>query len=182
MRRYTPRVFQIASRFFRQRSQVEDVSQEVFLKAYTQLASFQGRGSLEGWISKITTNTCLNILRSAKRHPESTLADLTAEEARWLENKVSAFESGTKASAERSLIAADLAERVLKGLAAEDRLVLLLLDGDETPVKDVSEMMGWSVSKVKIRAMRARRKMRKAVEMLLGSKKLAPIAKTVKGR
>ena len=70
MRRYSPRVFRFASRFFNQRSLVEEAAQEVFLKAFTELGSFEGRGSMEGWLTRITTNTCLNLLRSAKRRPE----------------------------------------------------------------------------------------------------------------
>ncbi|MCI0490950.1 MAG: sigma-70 region 4 domain-containing protein, partial [Blastocatellia bacterium] len=61
----------------------------------------------------------------------------------------------------------DLAERVLETLSPEDRLVLTLIDGDDTPVKEVAEMTGWSESKVKVRAFRARRRMREAVEKLL---------------
>jgi RNA polymerase sigma-70 factor (ECF subfamily) len=85
VRRYSPRVFSTASRFFRQRSLVEEAAQEVFLKAYTQLGSFEGRGSLEGWLTKIATNTCLNMLRGSKRRPELTVSDLSEDEDQWLE-------------------------------------------------------------------------------------------------
>ena len=64
-------------------------------------------------------------------------------------------------------VAADLAEKVLSELPPDDRLVLLSIDGEEMPVKDVAEMTGWSESKVKVRAFRARRRMRQAVEKLL---------------
>ena len=57
MRRYSPRVFRLASKFFRQRSLVEEAAQEVFLKAFTELRSFEGRGSMEGWLTRITTTT-----------------------------------------------------------------------------------------------------------------------------
>ncbi len=50
MRRYSRRVFHYASKFFRQRSLVEEAAQEVFLKAFTELDSFEGRGSMEGWL------------------------------------------------------------------------------------------------------------------------------------
>ncbi len=75
MRRYGPRVFRVASRFFRQRAQVEEAAQEVFLKAFTQLGSYEGRGPLEGWLTRIATNTCLNLLRGMKRRPELTASD-----------------------------------------------------------------------------------------------------------
>ena len=85
VRRYGPRVFRVVSRFFRQRDRAEEAAQEVFLKAFTQLDAYEGRGSMEGWLTRIATTTCLNLLRSAKRRPELTLSDLTADEGAWLE-------------------------------------------------------------------------------------------------
>jgi RNA polymerase sigma factor (sigma-70 family) len=171
VRRYTPRVFKIASRFFRQRSVVEEMAQDAFLKVFTELSSYEGRGSFEGWLSRIATNTCLNALRHNKRRPESPVADLTDEETDWLDNKMAAASTAIHESAERSLVAADLAEKVLRTLPADDRLVLMLLDGEETPVKEISEMTGWSESKIKVKAFRARRRLRQAVEKLLQVKR-----------
>jgi RNA polymerase sigma-70 factor (ECF subfamily) len=70
VRRFSPRIFHVAHRFFRDRSHAEEAAQETFLKAFAQLKSFEGRGSMEGWLTRIATNTCLNLLRSAKRRPE----------------------------------------------------------------------------------------------------------------
>src|SRR5262245_35590301 len=176
VRRYSPRVFRIAGRFFRNRSAVEEISQEVFLRAYTQLGTYEGRGSFEGWISRIATNTCLNELRKAKRHPEFYAADLTDDEQNWLETRL-AGSSLSDDYFERGIIAADLADKVLGTITPEDRMVLILLDGDDLPVKEVCEITGWSQSKVKIRAMRARRKVRKTVDRLINSRR-----KPAKGR
>jgi len=170
MRRYSPRVFRFASKFFRQRSLVEEAAQEVFLKAFTELGSYEGRGSMEGWLTRITTNTCLNLLRSSKRRPELTLSDLTEDESNWLDNNLTAAAAEQHQSTERSLVAADLAGRVLQTLPADDQLVLTMIDGEEASVKDVVQFTGWSESKVKVQAFRARRKMRKAVEKLLTRK------------
>ncbi|MFS8084872.1 MAG: RNA polymerase sigma factor, partial [Acidobacteriota bacterium] len=98
----------MAHRFFRQRSLVEDAAQEVFLKAFTQLKSYEGRGSMEGWLTRIATNTCLNILRAAKRRPELTTADLTEEQDRWLDEKLSSAAGELHRSEEDKLVAADL--------------------------------------------------------------------------
>jgi RNA polymerase sigma-70 factor (ECF subfamily) len=65
------------------------------------------------------------------------------------------------------LVAADLAGRVLQTLPADDQLVLTLMDGEDASVKEVVNLTGWSESKVKVQAFRARRKMREAVEKLL---------------
>jgi len=173
MRRYSPRVFRFASKFFRQRSLVEEAAQEVFLKAFTELGSYEGRGSMEGWLTRITTNTCLNLLRSSKRRPELTLSDLTDDETHWLDNNLTEASAAQHQATERSLVAADLAGRVLQTLPADDQLVLTLMDGDDASVKEVVQLTGWSESKVKVQAFRARRKMRKAVEKLLAVRKVA---------
>jgi RNA polymerase sigma-70 factor (ECF subfamily) len=173
VRRYSPRVFRFASKFFRQRSVVEEAAQEVFMKAFTQLGSYEGRGSMEGWLTRITTNTCLNMLRSAKRRPELASADLSEDESTWLENQMSDVAAERHRSSERSLVAADLADRVLENMSPDDRVVLTLIDGEDASVKEVAEVTGWSESKVKVQAFRARRRMRAAVEKLLG-KQLPP--------
>ncbi|HKY28459.1 MAG TPA: RNA polymerase sigma factor [Pyrinomonadaceae bacterium] len=171
MRRYSPRVFRFASRFFRQRSLVEEAAQEVFLKAFTELNSYEGRGSMEGWLTRITTNTCLNMLRSSKRRPELTVSDLTDDETTWLDNSLAGAALERHESNERSRAAADLADRVLQTLSPEDQLVLNLIDAEEASVKDVVKLTGWSESKVKVQAFRARRRMREAVEKLMTRKK-----------
>ena len=167
VRRYGPRVFRVAGRFFRRREQAEEAAQEVFLKAFTELDSFEGRGSFEGWLTRIATNTCLNLLRGAKRRPELTAADLSEDEGALIENLLAGEAAERQRSAERGLVAADLAERVLETMSPDDRLVLLMLDGEGDSVKEVAEATGWSESNVKVRAFRARRRMREAVEKLL---------------
>jgi RNA polymerase sigma-70 factor, ECF subfamily len=69
------------------------------------------------------------------------------------------------------LIAADLADRVLDVLTPEDQLALLMIDGEDASVKEVAETTGWSESKVKVRAFRARKKVREAMEKLLKPRK-----------
>lgn len=167
VRRYSPRVFQFASRFFRERGQVEDAAQEVFLKAFTQLKSYEGRGSFEGWLTRITTNTCLNIIRSQKRRPELTVSDLTEDENAWVENTQSSVSNKSETSIENKLVAVDLADKVLETLSPDDRLVLTMIEGEEASIKDVAEATGWSESNVKVKAFRARSRMREAVEKLL---------------
>ena len=173
VRRYGPRVFRVVGRFFRQRDRAEEAAQEVFLKAFTQLDAYEGRGSMEGWLTRIATTTCLNLLRSAKRRPELTLSDLTADEGAWLETHTAGAAAEQHRAVESGVVAADLAERVLDKMSHDDRLVLTLVDGEELAVKEVAEMTGWSESRVKVQAFRARRRMREAVEKLLafGGKK-----------
>ena len=140
------------------------------MKAFAQMKSFEGRGSMEGWLTRIATNTCLNILRSAKRRPETLTSDLSDDETDWIE-RVS-DRSGTL-DAEQKVIALDLAERVLETLSAEDRLALTMIDGEGASVNEVAEVTGWSESKVKVRAFRARKKAREVLEKLAGRRHYA---------
>lgn len=165
--RYSPRVFRFASRFFNQRSLVEEAAQEVFLKAFTQLKNFEGRGSLEGWLTRITVNTCINTIRSNKREVELTISALSEPETDWLEQKMSNAAAVQHQANEEKMVAADLVHRVLETMSADDRLALTLLDGEGYSIKEISEMTGWSESKVKIQAFRARRRMRETMEKLL---------------
>ena len=159
----------MAHRFFRDRSQAEDAAQETFLKAFAQMKSFAGLGSMEGWLTRIATNTCLNILRAARRRPELVTSDLGENETEWLE-RVSDSSRAQPLDAEQKVIAADLAERLLESLQPEDRLALTMIDGEGASVNEVAEVTGWSESKVKVRAFRARKKAREALEKLLGRK------------
>ena len=182
VRRYSPRVFSFSSRFFRRYDLIEEAAQEVFLKAFTQLKNFEGRGSLEGWLTRITVTTCINILRSTKPQNELMVSDLTEDETAWLENKLASVSSVNYQNEEDKLIAADLVNRVLETLPPEDVLILQLIDGEGASIKEASETTGWSESKVKIKAFRARRRMREAVQKLLNAKdgKLLKTEKAVK--
>lgn len=119
---------------------------------------------MEGWLTRIATNTCLNILRGSKRRPELTVSDLSDDESGWLDQQLTDASIG---SVENNIVAADLADRLLGTLSPEDQQALLMIDGENASIKEVAEATGWSESKVKVRAFRARRKVRETMEKLL---------------
>lgn len=168
LRRYSPRVFRVCGKFFRRHSLVEEAAQETFLRAYTQIGNFEGRGSLEGWLTRIASTTCINILRTHKRQSELTISDLTENESAWIEDTLSLRASSNHHSDEERFIASDLVEKVIGTLLPDDAMVLLMMEGEGASIKDAAAATGWTESKVKVRAFRARRKMREAVEKLLG--------------
>lgn len=86
-----------------------------------------------------------------------------------MDNTLAILATGKERSIEDHLVAADLADKVLFTLPPDDRLILMLIDVDHAPIKEVAQMTGWSESKVKVKAFRARRRMRQAVEKLLKS-------------
>ncbi|MEJ7860422.1 MAG: RNA polymerase sigma factor [Pyrinomonadaceae bacterium] len=172
VRRFSPRVFRFAGRFFRSYSLIEEAAQEVFLKAFVQFKNFEGRGSFEGWLTRITINTCINLLRNAKRQPELSVSDLSGDESDFLDQILSNAHSADYRDAEQKLITADLVKRLLDTLPPEDALILTMIDGDGASIKEVAALTGWNESKVKVRTFRARKRVRETLQKLLKTGKV----------
>lgn len=170
VKRFSPRVFSYSARFFKRHSLVEEAAQEVFLKAYTQLANYEGRGSLEGWLTRITVTTCINILRSTKPQSELTVSELSDDESEWLEERLMNAASLDHQTHEDKLIAADLVSRVLETLPPDESFLIQMLEGEGATVKEVARMTGWSEAKIKTKAFRVRRRMRESIQKLLNAK------------
>lgn len=165
--RHRRRVSLIGSRFFRQREQIEEIVQESFTKAYFALPDFsnQQAASFAAWLSRIAYNSCYDELRRAKRRPESALEDVSEEDSAWLKETLQSVDAGS--DVEDLAVARDLAGKLLSRLSAEDRMVLVMLDAEEMSVSEIANTMGWSVSKVKVRAHRARAALRKVLKRFL---------------
>jgi len=162
VRKYQPRVFAMARRYARRESEVEDIVQEVFLKGFQKLSTYRGDAPFEHWLMRLGTRTCYDYLRRQQRNRETALAELTDEEDQWLERFASAPEAASEyAAAARSLVA-----RLLEQLKPEARMVITLLEIEERSVKEVADLTGWSESKVKVRAFRARNEMRKILQRI----------------
>ncbi len=155
-------VASVASRYVRRPEQVEEVMQTAFAKVFFELKRFRGDHDLSfpSWLARITTNTCLDLLRSQKRRPEELVEDLCGLEPVQLE--VAAHRSS-----EDKVIDRDLAEKLLSHVAADDRALLHMLYAEEMSVADVAGQFGWSVSKTKVRAWRARHSLRRVMKRYL---------------
>ena len=166
--KYQPRVFATARRYARRESEVEDIAQEVWLKAFEKLKSFRGEAPFEHWLMRMTVRTCYDFLRGHQRNRESSFSDLSGPESEWLERFVTAPETaGESAEAARLLIG-----RVLERLSPPARLVITLLEIEDRSVKEISKLTGWSVPLVKVRAFRARAEMRKILAKISTDKYL----------
>jgi RNA polymerase sigma-70 factor (ECF subfamily) len=165
--RHRRRVSLIASRFFRQREQVEEIVQESFTKAYFALNDFSNEqeASFAAWVARIAYNSCYDELRRKKRRPESALSDVSEEDATWLKESLRSTDAGS--DVEELAVARDLAQKLLARLSAEDRLVLVMMDAEGLSVAEIADMTGWSVSKVKVRAHRARASLRRVLQRFL---------------
>jgi RNA polymerase sigma-70 factor (ECF subfamily) len=164
--RHNRRVFSIARHFFRSPETVEDIVQETFAKAFFSLASYRRGASFEQWLAKIAVNNCYDELRRRKKRSESLITEISADDESWLENKLAGSSFEIHFNEAERLRAAEIAGKLLEKLSVEDRLILVLLHGEDNSVKELSQMLGWSEAKVKIRAFRARHAMRRALGRL----------------
>ena len=160
--RHRRRVAGVVGRFFNRPERIEELVQETFTKLYFALGDYSPvRGAtFATWLSRIAINTCYDELRKIKRRPETTIGNVSDTEILWMKARL---RSGPVADAESNAIARDLAEKLLARLSLDDRLVLTLLDGEETSVNEIAALMAWSISKVKVRAHRARAALRKVL-------------------
>jgi len=168
VQKYSPRVFATARRYARRESEVEDIVQEVWLKAFQKLGSFRGEAPFEHWLMRLAVRTCYDFLRGHQRNRESSFSDLTEPEEDWLDRFVSQPDSaGADSDAARVLVA-----RVLDQLSPPARLVITLLEIEDRSVKEIARLTGWSVPLVKVRAFRARAEMKKVLAKIAKEKYL----------
>ncbi|HTA95643.1 MAG TPA: RNA polymerase sigma factor [Verrucomicrobiae bacterium] len=166
--KYSPRVFATARRYARRESEIEDIAQEVWLKAFDKLKSFRGEAPFEHWLMRMTVRTCYDFLRGHQRNRESSFSELSEPENDWLERFVAAPDTATdNADAAKLLI-----ERVMEKLSPQARLVITLLEIEDRSVKEIAQLTGWSVPLVKVRAFRARGEMRKILAKMTKDKYL----------
>lgn len=142
------------------RERVAELTHEVFVRAYRSLAGYRGDSPFGHWLAKVTVRTCHDFWRSEYRRRERPMSDLS-EECRAFVEEVSAVETSEAAedSASRSE-ARELLAWALDKLSPTDRMVVTLTHLEERPVAEAAEMLGISVPNVKVRAFRARKKLR----------------------
>ena len=168
VRKHTPRVFATARRYARRESEAEDIVQEIWLKAFQKLRSFRGDAPFEHWLMRLAVRTCYDFLRGHQRNRERAFSELTEAENDWLDR----FVSQPDGADQNAAAARQLVERVLEELSPPARLIITLLEIEERPVKEISQLTGWSVPLVKVRAFRARAEMRKILTRMAWDKYL----------
>lgn len=168
VQKYSPRVFATARRYARRESEVEDIVQEVWLKAFQKLRGFRGEAPFEHWLMRLAVRTCYDFLRSHQRNREASFTDLSQPESDWLEH----FASDPAKADEEALAARQLVNRILTELSPAARLIITLLEIEDRPVKEIAQLTGWSSTLVKVRAFRARAEMRKIVARIAKEKYL----------
>lgn len=161
--RHRYKVTATARHFFPQLADAEDLAQDAFIRAYTNLTSLRAGVPFKNWLLKITVNLCLDQLRKQKRRREIVSSQLNSEQRQWPQPQWSSVQENEQLRFERISDARALLARVLDRLSPKDRAVLYLLYDEERSVAEIAKLLGWSKSNVKVRAFRARRALRTAI-------------------
>lgn len=159
VKKYLPRVFATARRYARRESEVEDIVQETWTKAFQKLRTFRGDAPFEHWLMRLAVHTCYDFLRDHQRNRETSFTEMSDSESDWLES----YATQSDDADERSAAAQQLVKRLLEMLSPPARLIITLLEIEERSVKEIAQLTGWSVPLVKVRAFRARAEMKKCL-------------------
>lgn len=156
VRRHQHRVFAVAGGILRRREDVEDIAQQVFVKAYFSLKRFDQRAAFSTWLYKITVNECWDLLRKKKVRPLVYESDLSEDQARQFDANDQRHSSEPDIS--EKLEARQRVEQLLDGLDERDRTMLILKEVEGFAVEEIAEILDLNPNTVKVRLFRARRR------------------------
>jgi RNA polymerase sigma-70 factor, ECF subfamily len=157
VRRLYPLVAKMVRSHRPRRTSEEDLCQMIFIKVFQKLSQFSGKVPLEHWVSRIAVNTCLSQIEAEKVRPELRHADLSEEEQAVVENLAT---SSDELAPDRQLASRQLVEHLLQLLKPVERLVIDLLYLQGRSVEEIHKITGMGVAAIKVRAFRARQKMK----------------------
>jgi RNA polymerase sigma-70 factor (ECF subfamily) len=157
VRRLHPLVAKLVRAHRPRRTAEEDLCQMIFIKVFQKLSQFSGKVPLEHWVSRVAVNTCLNQIEAEKARPELRYADLSEEEQAVVENLAT---SARELAPDERLASRQLVEHLLGLLKPAERLAIDLLYLQGRSVEEIRKITGWSVALIKVRAFRARQKMK----------------------
>jgi RNA polymerase sigma-70 factor, ECF subfamily len=156
VRRHQHRVFAVAGGILRRREDVEDIAQQVFVKAYFSIKRFDQRAAFTTWLYKITVNECWDLLRKKKVRPLLYESDLSEEQVQQF-GAAERVESGAQDVSDK-LEAQQRVEILLQGLDERDRMMLILKEVEGFAIEEIAEILDLNANTVKVRLFRARRR------------------------
>lgn len=166
VRRHQSRVFAVAAAILRNKEDVEDIAQQVFMKAYFSLKRFDQRAAFSTWLYKITVNECWDVLRKRKARPLLFESDLSEEQARQFQ--VSGDREDRQPDASKQLETKERLEKLLACLEERDRLMLVLKEVQGFSVEEIAEILEINGNTVKVRLFRARQRITEKVKRRRG--------------
>lgn len=166
--RLYPLVAKIVQAYLPRDLAADDWMQEVFVRVLTRLDQYRADAPFEHWVSRLTVRVCLDALRARRRRRELRWADLDVREAAVVSGAASAADV---LSPLESLAAREVVDKLLDTLSADDRVIIAMLDMEQRSVAEVAALTGRTSVGVKVRAMRARRRLRLVLEQMFGEQK-----------
>ncbi|HEY2456633.1 MAG TPA: sigma-70 family RNA polymerase sigma factor [Candidatus Acidoferrum sp.] len=154
--RHQNRVLAVAGGILRNKEDVEDIAQQVFLKAYFSLKRFDQRAAFSTWLYKITVNECWDLLRKRKVRPLLYEAELSEDQARQYQASEDVADGAPDVS--ERLASQQQVEKLLDCLEERDRMMLILKEVQGFSVEEIAEILEINGNTVKVRLFRARQK------------------------
>lgn len=168
--KYQRRLARLISRFVRDAAEVEDVTQDAFIKAYRALPTFRGESAFYTWLYRIGINTAKNYLLALKRRaPTSTPLD--ADEAEGLEGADLLQEASTPENELMSKQVVDVVNISLRKLPDDLRTALTLREIEGLSYEEIADVMNCPIGTVRSRIFRAREAVAENLRPLLGTSK-----------
>lgn len=155
--RYQNYVFTLALRFTKNREDAEEVSQDIFIKAYKALADFRGASKFSTWLYTIVNTTCISFLRKKKLELHSLDNERVFEVA-------DSLDSGMNANQVEQKSRVSMVNNAIKMLSTDDAEVITLFYKGEQTLEEIAQILGIEPNTAKVRLHRARTRLKEKME------------------
>jgi RNA polymerase sigma-70 factor (ECF subfamily) len=155
--RLYPFILKIVRSYRTRRTGEEDLCQMIFARLFQRLHQYSGAAPLEHWVSRLAVNTCLNQIEKERIRPELRYADLSEGQAQIVEQLA---RTSAEIPDEYRAEAREIVHQLLEQLAPKDRLIITLLHLEERSIAEIKALTGWNATLIKVRAFRARQKLK----------------------
>jgi RNA polymerase sigma-70 factor (ECF subfamily) len=156
--RHRRRVFSLVYHILHRHDELEDVVQEIFIKGYLAIRSYNFQASFGTWLSRIAVNHCYDYLRRQRASRVSYYWQMSEEAQQELEGRAEK-ESSRQPDAEQQAALKDLIHKLLDRAPADDRIILALKELEGLSIEEIAEILKIRTSNVKVRLHRARKRM-----------------------
>ena len=155
--RYKSYVFTLTLRFIKSREDAEEVSQDIFVKAYRSLADFKGTAKFSTWLYTIVNTTCITFLRKKRLDVKSLDDERTFEVA---DNQ----DSGLRANQVEQKSRLNMVNQAIALLSPDDAEIITLFYKNEQSLEEISQILGVEANTAKVRLHRARTRLKEKME------------------
>ncbi len=156
--RHQRRIFSLVYHLLHRREVVEDMAQEIFLKAYLAIRSFNFESSFSTWLGRVAVNHCYDYLRHERSSRVKYFSDMSEEASQRIEEGLQS-EPGAVPDVEKQTMARETVSALLERASPDDRTVLVLKEMEELSVEEIAQIMRLTQTAVKVRLHRARKRM-----------------------